>query len=73
MEEGGPTSDEQCSSRKLEWSEIESDIGDKEEDEFDRVQDRTKKNISSELGLCVLQHSKLLESSLSEMYRMLVF
>ena len=71
VEEGGSTSDEQYSSRKLEWSEINSEIGGKEEDEFDTVQDRMKKNISSELGLCVLQHFKLLESSLSEMYRIL--
>ena len=71
VEEGGSTSDEQYSSRKLEWSEINSEIGGKEEDEFDTVQDRMKKNINSELGLCVLQHFKLLESSLSEMYRIL--
>ena len=71
VEECGSTSDEKYSSRKLEWSEIY--IDGKEEDEFDTVQDRMKKNISSELGLCVLQHFKLLESSLSEMYRILVF
>ena len=46
-------------------------MGGKEEDEFDTVQDRMKKNISSELGLCLLRHFKLLESSLSEMYRIL--
>ena len=71
MEEGGPTSDEQYSSRKLEWSEIDSDIGSKEEDEFDTVKNRMKKNISSEIGLCVLRNFKLMESSLSEMYRIL--
>ena len=54
VEEGGPTSDEQYSSRKLEWSEINFEIGGKEEDEFDTVQARMKKNISCELGLCVL-------------------
>ena len=54
VEEGGSTSDEQYSSRKLEWSEINSEIGGKEEDEFDTVQDRMKKNISSELGLLCL-------------------
>ena len=71
VEEGGPTSDEQYSSRKLEWSEIDSDSGNKEEDEFNTVKDRMKKNISSELRLCVLRHFKLMESSLSEMYRIL--
>ena len=60
VEEGGPTSDDQYSSRKLEWSEIDSDIGSKEEDEFDTVQDRMKKNISNELGLCFLRHFKLI-------------
>ena len=71
VEESGPTSDEQYSSRKLEWSEIDSDIGGKDADEFDTVQDRMKNNISSELGLCVLRHFKLVESSLSEMYQIL--
>ena len=71
VEEGAPTSDEKYSSRKLEWKKIDSDIGGKEEDEFDTVQDRMTKNISSELGICVLQHFKLLESSLGEMYRIL--